>query len=194
MESPGMNARIVAKQLLAKAAQKRIEVCNLKLQKLLYYCQGYHLAVAKTPLFQDEIEAWDHGPVVKPVYHSYRHHGSVPIAAAVLRDEEDADGETGQIIDFVIEKYARQDAWALRNQTHREKPWADHQSPAGQYVNEVIPKEELQAFFLDQLKNDFDSDLAALLDCSETDLDEAVELPDSVQDSDQFLEWARSFN
>lgn len=189
-----MNALIVAKQLLAKAAQNRIEVCNLKLQKLLYYCQGYHLAVAKAPLFQEEIEAWDHGPVVRPVYHAYSRYGGYPIAAAVLGEEEGVDGETAHIIDFVIEKYARQEAWALRNQTHREKPWADHQSPEGEYVNEVIPKDELQDFFLSQLKNDFDSDLAALLDCSETNLDEAVELPDSVQNSDQFLEWARSFN
>ncbi|MBN7770471.1 DUF4065 domain-containing protein [Marinobacter daepoensis] len=189
-----MNALSVAKQLLAKAAQKRIPVCNLKLQKLLYYSQGYHLAVTKAPLFEEDIEAWDHGPVVNPVYHCYRQNGGFPIVAAVLYEEESVDTETGQIIDFVIEKYARQEAWALRNQTHKEKPWIDHQSPAGQYVNEVIPKEEIQSFFLGQLKTDFDSELASLLDCSEMNIQEAIELPDSVQDSDQFLEWARSFN
>lgn len=190
-----MNALSVAKQVLAKAAQKRIPVCNLKLQKLLYYCQGYHLAVNKAPLFQDEIEAWDHGPVVRPVYHNYRDYGKHSIAAALHYEEDEAlADETSQVIDFVIEKYARQDAWALRNQTHSEKPWMNHQTPEGQYDNEVIPKDELQVFFLDQLKKDFDSELATLLDCSEMNIEEAVELPDSVQDSDQFLEWARSFN
>ena len=40
---------------------------NMKLQKMLYYQQGFHLAYFDTPLFDDEIEAWMYGPVVKSV-------------------------------------------------------------------------------------------------------------------------------
>lgn len=190
-----MRALKVAEQILAKAAQKRIPVCNLKLQKLMYYSQGYHLAIMKSPLFNEEIEAWDHGPVVNPVYFKYRDYGKAPIALAVEYEEDEGlPEETAQVIDFVMEKYSHREAWDLRNRTHREKPWIDHQSPEGQRENEVIPKAELQEFFVGEVKKDFDSSLAALLDCSELDLDEAVALPDSVQDEDQFLEWARSFN
>jgi uncharacterized phage-associated protein len=48
-------------------------VSNLKLQKLLYYAQGYHVAVhgIKGPLFNDKVYAWKHGPVVKTVYNTY---------------------------------------------------------------------------------------------------------------------------
>lgn len=32
-------------------------ITNMKLQKLLYYMQGFHLAVFNTPIFEDEIVA-----------------------------------------------------------------------------------------------------------------------------------------
>ena len=51
-------------------------ISNLKLQKLLYYCQGTYLAIKGTPLFEHPIEAWEHGPVVPEVYHQYKEHGS----------------------------------------------------------------------------------------------------------------------
>ena len=40
---------------------------NMKLQKMLYYQQGFHLAYFGTPLFDEEIEAWMYGPVVPSV-------------------------------------------------------------------------------------------------------------------------------
>src|SRR4051812_7192136 len=52
---------------------------NLKLQKLLYYAQGVNLALRDAPLFDDKIEAWQHGPVSPPVYHEYKSHGGDPI-------------------------------------------------------------------------------------------------------------------
>ena len=33
-----------------------------KLHKLLYYCQGHHLATFGLPLFSESISAWDMGP------------------------------------------------------------------------------------------------------------------------------------
>ena len=33
-------------------------ISNLKLQKLLYYMQGFHLAYFNEPLFEEDIEAW----------------------------------------------------------------------------------------------------------------------------------------
>ena len=55
---------------------KKIPVDNLTLQKLLYYSQATHLVkYDKKPLFHDDIEAWDIGPVVPSVYNKYKHHG-----------------------------------------------------------------------------------------------------------------------
>jgi uncharacterized phage-associated protein len=42
----------------------------VKLHKLLYYCQGHHLARFGEPLFADTISAWDMGPVVGTLWRS----------------------------------------------------------------------------------------------------------------------------
>src|SRR5258708_2589422 len=42
---------------------------TLNLHKLLYYCQGHHLAAFGVPLFRETISAWDQGPVVGEFWH-----------------------------------------------------------------------------------------------------------------------------
>ena len=44
---------------------------HLRLQKLLYYAQGWHLAAFGRALFAGHIEAWKHGPVVQEVYPTF---------------------------------------------------------------------------------------------------------------------------
>lgn len=46
-------------------------ITNLKLQKLLYYCQANTLLSSELPLFKNKIIAWKYGPVVKEVYEKY---------------------------------------------------------------------------------------------------------------------------
>src|SRR5271165_1232342 len=53
-------------------------ISNLKLQKLLYYVQGYHLAFYGSELFPDPIVAWQYGPVVEGVYHNFKRFGYGP--------------------------------------------------------------------------------------------------------------------
>lgn len=35
---------------------------------MLYYQQGFHLAMFGTPLFEEDIEAWMYGPVVSKCF------------------------------------------------------------------------------------------------------------------------------
>ena len=58
-------------------------ISNLKLQKLLYYAQGFHLAIFGGPLFPESIEAWQHGPVVPEVYRYFHGQGSAHIEPEV---------------------------------------------------------------------------------------------------------------
>ena len=55
------------------------QISNLKLNKLLYYAQGTHLARTGKPLFENAIEAWQYGPVVPEVYQKYKACGKNPI-------------------------------------------------------------------------------------------------------------------
>ena len=41
---------------------------KVKLHKLLYYCQGHHLATFGRPLFTKTISAWDTGPDISAVW------------------------------------------------------------------------------------------------------------------------------
>ena len=53
---------------------------HMRLQKLLYYAQGWHLAAFGRPLFVGRIEAWKHGPVVKEVYPRFVDRKASPIS------------------------------------------------------------------------------------------------------------------
>ena len=44
----------------------------LKLQKLLYFAQGFSYAFYDKELFNDDFEAWVHGPVIPSIYHEYK--------------------------------------------------------------------------------------------------------------------------
>ena len=58
-----MTAKDVAEYFLSRVDEDAGDsLSNLKIQKLAYYAQGYHLALHGTPLFNERIEAWQHGP------------------------------------------------------------------------------------------------------------------------------------
>ncbi len=61
----------IADWILVNCKQDR-EIVNLKLQKLLFYCQAWHMAFYRELLFSDPIEAWEHGPIIRAVYHKFR--------------------------------------------------------------------------------------------------------------------------
>ena len=68
----------VAKYFLSNVDEEAGDmVSNLKLQKLVYYAQRFHLAIFGKPLFNEEIEAWAHGGLVVPdLYHRYKEHSA----------------------------------------------------------------------------------------------------------------------
>lgn len=120
-------------------------ITNLKLQKLTYYAQGYHLALFQEPLFDQPIEAWTHGPVVPELYRSYSHYGRAPIPSPVDFDAtEHFSPEQLELLDDIYSVFGQYSAWKLRNMTHEETPWLSHEEDAS-----VIPQTELREFFAD---------------------------------------------
>src|SRR5438552_2691079 len=55
----------------------------MRLHKLLYYAQGWALAVLGKPLFTGRFEAWVHGPVLRDLYPQFAGSGE-PVTAARL--------------------------------------------------------------------------------------------------------------
>jgi uncharacterized phage-associated protein len=89
-----------------------------KLHKLLYYCQGHHLAAFDEPLFSETISAWDMGPVVGTLWHEERQ-GDV---AAVHPDPEMDEAQLNTI-GYVLSRYGALTGQDLENLTHSEQPW-----------------------------------------------------------------------
>lgn len=107
-------------------------ISNLKLQKLVYYAQGFALALYGRPLFPEGIEAWTHGPVVPALYHEYKGHGSAAIPFPNGIELPNVDEETRELLDEVYAAYGQFSAWKLRDMTHSEPPWRE--TPAGQEI------------------------------------------------------------
>lgn len=111
----------------AHAGEEPSDVTNLKLQKLLYYAQAHHLGQHGTPLFEDSIQAWSHGPVVPSVYRSYKRFGSNPVRSVDRTFSWDRfPAPAMEYLATVWNTYGRFSAWQLRNMTHAETPWATH--------------------------------------------------------------------
>lgn len=100
-------------------------VSNLKLQKLLYYAQGFHLAMYNTPLFEDKIEAWAHGPVVPVVYRNCDQYGkgNLPFEAVQAGNVEVFSDDQLDLLKQVQKIYGQYSAWRLEELTHQEPPW-----------------------------------------------------------------------
>lgn len=113
----------IAHYLIARANAEGRTISNLKLQKLLYYTQGFFLVLMDKPLFQENIVKWSHGPVVAEMYHAFKSFKSNPIKFDIDIDDLAIDEEDAELIDEVYEVYGKHSAWSLRNLTHEEKPW-----------------------------------------------------------------------
>lgn len=141
-------ARDVAEYILrlAYAEDEPELVSHLKLQKLVYYAQGFHLAIYNQPLFSEQIEAWPHGPVCPELYHVYKRYDADPIEPD-LDYEPNLSPEEEELIAEVYQVYGQYSAWRLREMTHEEPPW--RKTPQ----EEIISHKAMAEFFKTQLIN-----------------------------------------
>lgn len=121
-------------------------ISNLKLQKLMYYAQGLHLAVHDRPIFPECIEAWRHGPVVPELYHSNKNLGAGALPKPENLDFSVYSEEARNLMDEVYSVFGQFSAWKLANMTHEEEPWREAAECGGE-----ISHDSLKAFFKAQL-------------------------------------------
>jgi uncharacterized phage-associated protein len=144
------NALTISKYFLSIPDEESGElVSNLKLQKLLYYAQGYHVAIfgVGSPLFKEKIYAWQHGPVVKEVY---KHYSSFQGNALPKEKRPSLPDETVSFLDEIYRVFGRYAAWTLRDMTHREAPWLKNFK--SNVPNIEIPLADLAEYFSKNVK------------------------------------------
>ena len=147
-----MTASDVARYMLAFSRDHGDPISNLKLQKLLYYAQGWHLAFTDEPLFRERIEAWVHGPVVPPVYGEYKKWTWQPIMADISEPKITRSVKTH--LTNVLEVYGSLTPIHLERLTHAEAPWieARHGLAPDLPCTSVITVDSMRRFFKSELK------------------------------------------
>jgi len=148
-----MDAKLVAKWFIFRNEQNLDEeniecITNLKMQKLLYYAQGVYLAYKDIELFENDIYAWNHGPVVKEVYDEYKCYGRQGIDVEISDEEKmeilsevEKKEDSLEVLEAVYKNYAKYSAWHLVEMTHSESPWINTQR------NEVMDRELIKDYF-----------------------------------------------
>ena len=127
-------AAAVANEFLALAAKDPAYrfIDQMKLQKLVFYAQAWHLALKGTELFGEDIHAWEWGPVVPEIYYQTRKYGRQNVEQPILSMNADGKWEAPQVkdeserelIQNVWDAHKRLSGIQLSNATHATgEPW-----------------------------------------------------------------------
>jgi uncharacterized phage-associated protein len=149
MEKELTTARQVSDYFIVVSHEVGDPISNLKLQKLLYYAQAWFLAFYDKPLFDENIEAWVHGPVVPPVYGQLKVSGLAWQPIMWAPDKPVFPESIEEHLIEVMERYGRFNAYQLELLTHSENPWRDARKgiPSDEYSNAIIPREAMRDFY-----------------------------------------------
>ncbi len=145
-------------------------VTQMKLQKLLFYAHGWHLALKDSPLFDEDFEAWEWGPVVRDVYFDTRAYGkervSGYVSALVLDESGDplkaridvpmvTNEPTRDFIRAVWDIHKKYTAVQLSNSTHAKgEPWTIIRDKYGSLERKpTIPNELISEVFKKKMKS-----------------------------------------
>lgn len=143
----------VAKYLLTLAESSNTNISPLKLQKLLYYCEGWTIAITDEELFpRENFQAWVHGPVNLRTYHafntSYGMFDPIDTPKSALLDAS-VTVEQRAIINRVFEVYNQHSGTQLEMMTHAEKPWIEARGTleANMHSDKIINKATMRIEF-----------------------------------------------
>ncbi len=122
---------------------------TMKLQKLVYYAQAWHLVWSHQPLFRERIEAWAYGPVCTTLYGFHR--GQFELANDTFRwgDIQNLSDDQRDSIDKVLNFYGDKNSQWLSDLTHMEAPWMDARQGIadGEASEQVIPLSAMAKYY-----------------------------------------------
>lgn len=122
----------------------------LKLQKLLYLGQMYHLVYHESPLIDRRFEAWIYGPVQPSLYYALRHFRNKPITKIPFefRSSIIVEGTHRAVLDYVYQTYGHLNVSDLIRLTHGDGGgWARNWDEKDPLSSSVIPYEHMKEEF-----------------------------------------------
>ena len=146
--------RIQVFDVAAYILERMETMTTMKLQKLVYYSQAWSLVWDEKPLFEEDIEAWANGPVVRKLFDCHR--GMYEISSMPLGNSDLLDQEQRDTVDAVLEYYGDKSAQWLIELTHMEDPWKQARKglPPLERGSKVIPLDAIADYYSSLLVED----------------------------------------
>lgn len=136
-----MTALQASEYIIRRAVDNESQITNLKLQKTLYYLQGYSLRVFGKTFFEDIILHWQYGPVVPTAYFKYSINGSSALQMDDSATVPLISKAERKLFDKVIDKCLEIRTRDLVDKTHAETPWKKTKH------NEIISNDMITKYF-----------------------------------------------
>lgn len=158
----------IANYFLKRAESQGIEITLLKLLKLVYIGYGWVLALTGRKLFDEDIQAWQHGPVIPSLYYEFKPFGRMPIdkfasdlnletLQLCIPEIDKDDKDVLLILERVWDIYHKFTASTLRNKTHEaDTPWtATYKGENG--ANKTISTDLIKEHFIKKIEGYLDA-------------------------------------
>lgn len=131
-------ASVIAYAFVKKGIGEGNFVTQMKLQKMVFFAHGYHLARYGERLIEEKFEAWKFGPVVPTIYHAFKSFGSRPITDKEYKYHEPVifplfklDDKANDAIEYTWKVTKDLSALSLSNWTHKTgSPWRKVYNPS----------------------------------------------------------------
>jgi len=130
-------------------SHKKDLLSKCKIQKLIYYAQGFYLALHGVPLFEDELVAWDIGPVSRTLFFTNHFNKNRQHICGLSADSSRLSREQK---DFIIEIYAQYGTYSgeeLLAMSCSEPPWRN--SFEDEAMEKAISFDDLKQYFITRI-------------------------------------------
>lgn len=155
-------ALAVANAMIMRACKHQNPPTQMKLQKLIYFAHGWHLALYDGPLVNEQFQAWPYGPVLPSVYHEFKVYGMsgidklgteiVALPTGGLAWEAptilNSNGLIDPLLDKIWEVFGSYSGGQLSDMTHAtNSPWKKIHDLYGNTRDVVIPDDLIRDYF-----------------------------------------------
>lgn len=130
------SATAIANYFIVKSQNEHVPITHMHLQKMLFFAHAFFFKNTGKPLFADPVTAWQHGPVIEPLYYELRQYGGDAITAPIQRVKRERENgefsfqmvtpeidtqnrELVRYLDSVWSVLGREETWKLRAMSHQ---------------------------------------------------------------------------
>lgn len=134
---------------VARFFLSKIPMSHLKLQKMCYYAQAWHLALFNRRLFNEAFQAWLHGPVSPKLYRHYAQWKYYEISQ--YTGTIDLDTGIEDFLEMIFGIYGGYSGGQLEELTHSEDPWIQARDGADGYSTNIISDDSMAEYYKNML-------------------------------------------